>query len=72
MKTDHKIITGILLLTLVIIIGGTWLSSKKGINTQTKLSKPFESLCPEYPVIVTIWARTITSSPVMRTVLTPS
>jgi|SRR3989344_2159694 len=40
MKTDHKVIIGVVLLTLVIIFGGTWLSSREGIKTQAKLSKP--------------------------------
>ncbi len=40
MKTEHKIIGGIVLLTLVIIVGGVWLSNKEGIKTQAKLSKP--------------------------------
>ena len=39
MKTDHKIIIGVILLTLIIIFGGTWLSSREGIKTQAKLSK---------------------------------
>jgi len=40
MKTDHKIIIGVVLLTLVIIIGGAWLSNNKAIEVQAKLSKP--------------------------------
>ena len=39
MKTDHKIIGGVVLLTLVIIVGGVWLSSKEEIKNQEKLSK---------------------------------
>src|SRR3989344_8709133 len=39
MQTNHKIITGIVLLTLAIIAGGTWLSSKKGTENREKLSK---------------------------------
>jgi hypothetical protein len=40
MTTEHKIIGGIGLLTLVIIVGGVWLSSKEGEKTSQKLSKP--------------------------------
>jgi hypothetical protein len=40
MKTEHKIIIGIVLLTLVVIIGGVWFSSKEGVKNQEKLSKP--------------------------------
>jgi hypothetical protein len=40
MKTDHKVILGIVLLTLVIIAGGVWSSSKKGVEIQEKLAKP--------------------------------
>lgn len=39
MKTDHKIIIGVVLLTLVIIVGGTWSSSKEGTKNIEKLSK---------------------------------
>ncbi len=39
MKTDHKIIIGVVLLTLVIVVGGTWVSSKKGTEQTAKLSK---------------------------------
>ena len=39
MKTDHKIIVGVIFLTLTIIIGGTWLSNKKGTENREKLSK---------------------------------
>lgn len=39
MKTNQKIIIGIVLLTLVIIIGGTWFSSKEGEKNIEKLSK---------------------------------
>ena len=39
MKTEHKVIGGIILLTLVIIFGGTWLSSKEGAKNTEKLSK---------------------------------
>lgn len=39
MKIDHKIIISIILLTLIIIIGGTWLSSKEGAKNTEKLSK---------------------------------
>ena len=40
MKTDHKVIGGIALLTLFIIVGGMWLSNKRGIENREKLSKP--------------------------------
>lgn len=40
MTTEHKVFGGIGLLTLVIIVGGVWLSSKEGIKNQKKLSKP--------------------------------
>ena len=39
MKTEHKVFIGIVLLTLVIVIGGTWLSNKEGVKKQEKLSK---------------------------------
>lgn len=39
MKTDKKVITGVVLLTLVIIFGGTWLSSKQEAKNSEKLSK---------------------------------
>src|SRR3989338_1622844 len=39
MKTEHKIIGGVVLLTLIIIIGGTWLSSKKGNENRQRLSR---------------------------------
>lgn len=40
MTTEHKIIGGIILLTLIIIFGGTWLGSKEGAKNIEKLSKP--------------------------------
>lgn len=40
MTTEHKVFGVIGLLTLVIIVGGVWLSSKKGIENSEKLSKP--------------------------------
>ena len=40
MTTEHKIIGGIGLLTLVIIIGGIWFSSKEGTKNSNKLNKP--------------------------------
>lgn len=40
MKTDQKVILGVVLLTLVIIFGGVWLSGKKGAEISEKLSKP--------------------------------
>ena len=39
MKTEYKVYIGIGLLTLIIIIGGTWLSSKEGEKNSEKLSK---------------------------------
>ncbi|MBI2630911.1 DUF3105 domain-containing protein [Candidatus Nomurabacteria bacterium] len=39
MKTEHKIIGGIALLTLIIIVGGVWFSSKEGAKNQEKLSR---------------------------------
>ena len=39
MTTEHKVIGGIILLTLVIIFGGTWLSSKEEAKNTEKLSK---------------------------------
>ncbi|MEK7140665.1 MAG: DUF3105 domain-containing protein [Patescibacteria group bacterium] len=39
MTTEHKVFAGIGLLTLVIIIGGTWLSSKEATQPSEKLSK---------------------------------
>ena len=40
MTTEHKVFGGIGLLTLVIIVGGVWLSSKAGVKNSEKLSKP--------------------------------
>ena len=36
MKTEHKVVGGVILLTLVIVVGGTWLSNRSGtvINNQ--------------------------------------
>src|SRR3989344_3184046 len=39
MKTEHKVFIGIGLLTLVIIVGGTLLSTKGGLKKQEELSK---------------------------------
>ena len=39
MTTEHKVIAGVVLLTLVIIVGGVWLSSKEGVKNSEKLSK---------------------------------
>ena len=39
MTTEHKVFIGIGLLTLVIIIGGVWLSGKEATKTSEKLSK---------------------------------
>lgn len=40
MTTEHKIIGGIVLLTLVILVGGIWLSDKKGTENRDKMSRP--------------------------------
>ncbi len=40
MKTDQKVIIGVVVLTLVIIIGGAWLSSREGEKNKERLSKP--------------------------------
>jgi len=40
MKTDHKVIGGIALLTLFIMAGGIWLSDKKGAQNSERLSRP--------------------------------
>jgi hypothetical protein len=40
MTTEHKVFAGIGLLTLIIIVGGVWLSNKEEIKTQAQLSKP--------------------------------
>lgn len=40
MKTEYKVIGGIVVLTLVIVVGGVWLSSKEGVKNSEKLSKP--------------------------------
>ena len=40
MKTEYKIIGGGVLLTLIIIVGGVWLSSSKGEKEKEKLAKP--------------------------------
>lgn len=40
MKTDYKVIIGVVLLTLVILVGGTWLSSSKATKNKEKLSRP--------------------------------
>ncbi len=39
MKTKHKVFVGIGLLTLVIIVGGTWLSSKSSATNSARLSQ---------------------------------
>ncbi|MFA4975223.1 MAG: DUF3105 domain-containing protein [Candidatus Paceibacterota bacterium] len=39
MTTEHKVIGGIGLLTIIIIVGGIWFSSKEGARNQEKLSK---------------------------------
>src|SRR3989344_1993335 len=40
MKTEHKVIGGVLGLTLIIMVGGVWFSDKKGIENSEKLSRP--------------------------------
>jgi len=40
MKTEHKVFIGIGLLTLVIILGGTWLSSNSATANNVRLSQP--------------------------------
>lgn len=40
MTTDQKVVTGIVLLTLVILGGGIWLWSSQSANNQERLSKP--------------------------------
>lgn len=40
MTTEHKVIGGIGLLTLIIIVGGIWFSSKEEVKNSEKLSKP--------------------------------
>ena len=39
MTTEHKIIGGIVLLTLILIVGGAWLLDKKGTADPERLSK---------------------------------
>jgi len=39
METEHKVIGGVILVTLVIILGGTWLSNKEEVKNNEKLSK---------------------------------
>src|SRR3989338_1801148 len=40
MTTEYKVIGGVVLLTLVIIIGGTWLASKSGAENRERLDTP--------------------------------
>lgn len=40
MTTEQKVIGAGVLLTLVIIVGGVWLSGKNGTNTRERLKKP--------------------------------
>ncbi len=40
MKTDHKIIAGVVLVTLVIIVGFSLLADKKGSKERERVSKP--------------------------------
>lgn len=40
MTTEHKFIGGVVLVSLVILIGGGWLSSAKGNKERERLSKP--------------------------------
>ena len=39
MKTDYKVIIGVVLLTLGIVVSGAWLTSKRGAEQTAKLSK---------------------------------
>jgi len=49
MKTEYKIITGIVLLTLIIIVGGAWLSGSKTEQEQIRLSN--SSLGEKIPIM---------------------
>ena len=40
MTTEHKVIGGVILLSLVILIGGAWLSDKQVSKNREKLNKP--------------------------------
>jgi len=40
MTTEHKVIGGIIILTLVIIFGSVWFSSKQAVENKDRLSKP--------------------------------
>ena len=40
MKTEYKVIGGIVLLTVIIIVGGVWLSGKGEIKNKERLDKP--------------------------------
>lgn len=40
MTTDQKVIGGVVLLSLVLLIGGVWLSDKKGTENKERLGKP--------------------------------
>lgn len=40
MATEHKVVGGIVLLTLIIITGGVWLFSSQAVEDKERLSKP--------------------------------
>ncbi len=40
MKTDHKVVIGVVLLTLVLVVGGSLLSGKKATENNERLSRP--------------------------------
>ncbi|MBI3486207.1 DUF3105 domain-containing protein [Candidatus Daviesbacteria bacterium] len=40
MRTETKIVGGVVLATIIILVGGVWLLSSQGVKEQTKLSKP--------------------------------
>lgn len=40
MTTEHKVIGGIVLLTLVIVVGGMWFYNKEGTRNTERISKP--------------------------------
>lgn len=40
MTTEHKVIGGIILLTLIIIFGGVWFFNKQAVENKDRLSKP--------------------------------
>ena len=40
MKTEHKVIIGVIAITLIIVVGGSWLSNSNSIEKKERLSKP--------------------------------